>query len=644
MIIFNFLRVFLFFICFFPLIGFGNEALSLPHLNNLIHNFHAQYNSDPPLGTLNEVACTGEENNAICIGVGDNYYSGPLLIKSLDGGKSFNFSVLTSNYGALLGVSCTGNSPSAVCVAGGYLGETDKGKPYLMQSINAGVDWYLPPLPGVRSYGLFRKISCTGGMGTSPAICVAVGWGNDDNSSKKYPIIAQSIDGGKTWGVKSINNLSPNTLGQLYSVSCTGEGNNAMCVAIGNYSTNDSTIPLIAQSIDGGQTWSKANYLFATNLNSNLNLIFEDVNCNGGNTNTICTIAGRVGTEDPLFNPVIYRTTDRGITWINNSLEAFPPDKNGSINAISCAGLGSNSFCSAVGAGSLKPTAQFKKESSSSFFPLILQSFGEKWLVPSLNNPINTWQNFYSSSCVNDSTHFCLATGYGINTNGKQYPVIAVTSNNLLNWEAKTIDNLPSQGLLKGSSCIKSGSLCVAVGNNQVIDDNKTINYPLIIEAQDKGVSWNISNIPYSSLVNHIQLCDPKNIKCIRAQTANSFYTYDIQYTTDGGNSWERTDSYWQGDEYSWFYQIAGGTDITNSVLVGMQMTATSYRTFPIALRTADGGKTWRHNEFSIPSACDEYGIDSFDTVQCDETGLNCKAQGHCTTINGERLSFEGNV
>jgi hypothetical protein len=636
---FKILKLFLFMVCFFPLTIFANQTIPLSlNLNGSYHSLsknsllHSLSNQNLN-GRLNETSCTGEGNNALCIAVGfslNNNLSSPLLIKSLDGGNNFDISTITTNTGTLLGVSCIGNSPSAVCVAGGYLGDNkENGKPYLIQSTNAGVNWTAQVIPGLPTYGLFRKISCTGGTDTSPATCIAVGWGNNDKSSKMYPIIAQSIDGGKTWTSKSISNLSPTNQGQLYSVSCTGEDKMAMCVAIGNYSTNFSTTPLIAQTTDGGKSWVKANYLFATNSNSNLDLTFSDINCNGGNTNSICTIAGRIGTTDPFFNPVVYQTTDRGITWIRNSLETFPPNENGNVNAISCAGLGSNSFCSAVGGGSLKPEIQSKKENTSTFFPLIMESFGDKWLLPTLNTTINAWTNFYSSTCVSDSTHFCIASGYGTN-NGKQYPVLAVTSNDLMNWEAKTIASLPTQGLLRSSSCTKSGSLCVAIGYSQNPD------VPLIVESIDRGNSWVIKYPPFPPppppppppTDSYVQ-CDSRlNCVAVAKDAYNGFFLNEEK-------TWQAGAIIQTGYKGSvtYFHDLACGETVDHCVGVGWTGDQDG-PAYALSLRSDDGGHTWLGRIIDPPdiSACMVDGVAYvvFETVTCDTTGTVCLAKGWC--------------
>jgi photosystem II stability/assembly factor-like uncharacterized protein len=615
-----------------------NNNYSKPNLHNLspLQSLKLQQGLN---GRFNEIKCNGNDANAVCIAVGFVNNNGsiyPLLIKSLDNGKTFNVDNKITNYsnkGTLLTTDCTGSDSKAICIAAGYLGDKkESGKPYLIQSTDGGVTWSSISISGsTTTLGLFKKVSCTGGE-SSPAICIAVGWRYKNPTQNMYPMLAQSLDGGKTWNYKLINKLSVSSTGQLYSASCTGEGSSAMCSAIGSYLPYQSTIPLLIQTNDGGQNWSNVEYLFYTA--TSLDLIFTDINCSGGNTDTICNVVGRIGTADPLFNPVIYQTTDRGVTWIRNPLEAFPTNWNGTINSINCAGQGSNAFCSAVGAGSLKPVLEPKKETSNTFFPLILQSVVSKWSVPSLSNAIG-WKNFYATTCINSTNNFCFAVGYGTHDDGTQYPTLAATSNNLNNWEVRTINNLSSLGVLKSSSCNKTGSTCIAAGYTSGANDE-----PLLVISTDQGASWatkmiNYTQPPYDSLF----ICDNKN-KCVavKQNQGDTIDHYIAYYSIDGGTTWN--DSQANGYPFfkPYFADLACGSEVTNCVAVGSEGSNT---VTTLALRTGDAGLTWNSYSPAVPAACGSGPLimEWLTAVHCDNTGLNCVAQGTCATSD-DTLDF----
>lgn len=542
-------------------------------------------------GRLNEASCTGENDNTICVAVGFADFSSqyPLLMQSNDAGISFTIQNQITNFtnkGTLLSTNCVGSGNTALCVAGGYLGDSkETGKPYLVQSSDGGISWSQVTISGSMNYGLIKKVSCTG----NPPIakCIAVGSGNQDNSASSYPLLVQTLDNGNTWSSKLINKLSPLAKGQLYSASCTGVGINAMCIAVGDYEPYSSIIPLLIQTSDGGNTWVNTEYLFLSPLD--LSLKFTDVSCTGGSYHAICTIAGRIGSEDPLFNPIIYQTKDRGVTWLKTSLDNFPTNWNGTLHSISCTGNVRHPICASVGVGSFKPNLL-----KGSNFPLIVQNNEDKWSISSITNAASDWNTLYSASCINGSNPFCFAVGFALNNNNIPSPILTIKTDAANTWQAITINNMPNEGVLRNGACNESGSTCVAVGFRKNIEDQ-----PLIIVSKDHGKTWDykpkIDCPPPKEAPDATVICDNMGEKCIA--TAHLWliagWTW-LAYYTENHCSWnlakDATTDFadWKASKCS--------NDFSTCIIVG-----TSWPV-PLILSSFDSGQSWMHQTFSNPS------------------------------------------
>ena len=78
---------------------------------------------------------------------------------------------------------------------------------------------------------------------------------NSYNGINAIPLLAQSSDGGATWSYPpSIASQFPGVKNFAYfnSASCSGN----YCIAAGYNNNGINAIPLLAQSSDGGATWS----------------------------------------------------------------------------------------------------------------------------------------------------------------------------------------------------------------------------------------------------------------------------------------------------------------------------------------------------------------------------------------------------
>lgn len=616
-------KIFFFILFIFPLSAVANPSILQLKINDL----PAQFQQAPLNGRFNESSCTEIGNsNKICVAVGftkNNEKLYPLMVNSTNGGKTFQVINIFSNHpttGTLLTTSCTSTEMGDhFCIAGGYLGDNkETGTPLLLQSIDGGNKWVQAIVPGLPKFGLFKKLSCTGRTHAagSRATCIAVGWGKQNPSSDMHPILVQGTDNGQKWVNKSISNLPATIKGQLYSVSCTGYDNYAMCVAIGNYFSSTSTIPMVIQTTDGGNTWFNK-----PNSDFNMKLTFADVNCNGGNDSTICTLVGRIDMDNSLGQPVIYQTKDRGTNWTKNSLENFPSNWNGTVNSISCAGDCANAFCSTV-TGNLKPTIKLTQSNTLPMVYVWQNNVYNKWLKASIYNASANWNTLYSTTCVNGTNDFCFAAGFAAD-HSLEKPILAVSSKNLSVWNAVQINNLPSQGILRNTACTKSGSTCIAVGYSEGLQDE-----PLLVASLDGGNSWTTKSI--ASIANAYFACDPKSPRCVAVKYWG-MYQYEAYYSQDGGKNWitSRTNKNKSGS-YWGFSDLACGTDIKNCVAVGSD--GNHMRT-AVALRTIDGGVSWQDTYFKGPCSDlpGDEGIAFFNSVTCDESGLNCMAKGQCS-------------
>ncbi len=559
-------------------------------------------------GRFNQSSCTDE----ICIAAGfvitQNNAIHPMLVQSNIGGNQFTSVGTVTNYpenGSLLSVDCAGSGQNALCVAAGYTGNAaSEAKPLLFQSQDGGQNWNTILVPNISNTGLFRKVSCTGSGST--AICVAVGT-TASGSPSTSPLLALSNDGGNTWHTASINDL-PNNYGDLTGVSCT----KGVCVAIGK---NDTNIPIIVQTSDRGNTWINKNYLFMQTLN----MLFSDVNCAFGNGATLCTIVGKIGTDNH-FNPVIYQTKFDSKDWERNTNIQFPTSWSGALSTINCAGNTTGISC--IAAGQAGPDI-------TQLSPLVLksQNSSNSWSMETINNPAPDWNTLLATKCVANQTNFCFAVGYG--GGNVMYPILAVSENGFDNWYAKNIPNMPEQGLLRTASCTPNGSMCIATGYSQV----GNINNALIVASYDNGNTWNIKNItsisPPPAPANTLMTCNTDQTRCIAVQQkgtgAYATYYWSIYYIT-----WQTgTVSGCMPTPLDWaFSGLACGQNIDHCVAVGVQETFPGF-TDSNVITTADG-INWTNMDVPLPpDGCGSPYI-QLDSVTSDSAGMKFVAQGSC--------------
>jgi len=292
-------------------------------------------------GRFTSVTCSGSS----CVAGG--YYNSfpfyPLLANSQDGGKTWGYVLdarkpsLPTDFsqGIFLDLSCSGSN----CVAAGIYGidKTSMLYPLVAHSNDGGAHWTYtvqkskPKLPEDFILGMFTQTNCT------ELDCVAVGFYLRNRSPS--PLIAHSADGGAnfTYVIDSQSTALPKSFlsGDLNSVSCKGK----RCVAVGAYDDGSRRTPLLLQSQDGGTSWSDPMDSAKASLPADFEEgSFSGVSCNGLH----CIASGSYSSETSLY-PLLANSKDGGLTWtyaIHSSSPGLPTDfKNGGFSSTAIASL-----------------------------------------------------------------------------------------------------------------------------------------------------------------------------------------------------------------------------------------------------------------------------------------------------------------
>ncbi len=159
---------------------------------------------------------------------------------------------------------------------------------------------------------ILNDASCSGNL------CIAGGASEDFSDFNVYPLMALSQNGGTSWTYPiefGSAALPANfTAGGFNStnfnaVSCTG----AMCIGAGNYTATDSALhPMLAQTLDGGATWSYALDMThgpqPTGFSNNATL--SGASCSA----SICVAGGIYTATDTKAYPFLVQSTDNGST------------------------------------------------------------------------------------------------------------------------------------------------------------------------------------------------------------------------------------------------------------------------------------------------------------------------------------------
>ena len=428
-------------------------------------------------GVLSATACTGAQNKNICIAPGQwcsgSFCENSLPLIAVGSHNTVNWAypksvfqdlktVIDPNFtsGSLRAGYCFGSGSNAVCIASGTYFNTSSYFPLLALSSNGGLNWTYPPsifqnltttIDPSFSGGYLATASCT--KSTFDNVCVA-SCNFTTLDELQRPLLAVSKDKGHSWSYphaifKNLKSTVDPSFqnGFFISSSCTGERNQAVCVAAGSYSNLTSTMPLLTISRDAGQTWfyppditkdlaNKIGHSFKGGF-------FNAVSCSGKGTKAVCIAAGSYFRQSGASVPFLALTKDGGNSWsypdfIYTKLKTLvdPNFLAGTFDGASCIGSGNKTICIAAGNYCNK---------TNECFPLLAQSSngGKTWSYPSsvysnLTSVIDlnyTRGIFSEVSCSGvENNNFCIAAGQYSNNQSQTFPLLAFSKDSGLTW------------------------------------------------------------------------------------------------------------------------------------------------------------------------------------------------------------------
>ena len=454
----------------------GNTWTYPPEIFNDLKN-----SIDPSFenGILSGAACTASQGNNVCVAPGqwcpgsfcDNAL--PLIAVGSQNTTTWTYpksvfqnlkNVVDQDFtsGGLSGASCFGSGGNAVCIASGIYYTDNAFYPLLALSSDGGKKWSYPesifknPTTSIDSSftrGYLSTASCT--QSACDSVCVASGnFCTTDNCDFQLPLLALSTNKGKTWTYPSsiFKNLDTNVdpkfqSGFFISSSCTGEGNQAICIAAGSYSNGSSTMPLLTLSQDGGKTWSYPSDI-VDNLPAKIGHrfiggLFNAASCSGSGKKAVCMASGSYFTTSGAGIPFLAISRNGGDTWtypdyIYTKLKTVvdPDFIGGSFEGASCIGTGKQAICTAAGIYCNK---------NQYCFPLVALSSngGKTWSYPpsvfsNLLSVIAPDFKFGFFSGINCSgipdNNFCTAAGQYSNDKSETFPLIAFSTDKGNTW------------------------------------------------------------------------------------------------------------------------------------------------------------------------------------------------------------------
>lgn len=465
---------------FFPLLIKTNDSGARWEYPRNIFNTTKTIDHDFLSGTFQATACSGSDADSVCIAPGffckgqDCSSELPLIAVGRRDTNTWTYPNSVFNglkikidpdfkLGFLNGANCTGSGSKAFCLASGVFFTSVSQFPVIALSSNAGKSWSYPStvfsnllttLDPSFSGGFLDAPSCNKSVENS--VCIATGaFCSGELCDVQLPLVALSKDQGKTWtypksafsDVKT--KIDPNyASGELKSPSCTGSGDNTICISAGSFFNSTITLPLIGLTNDGGNTWNYPASIF-TNLPIQIGHDFADGffnagSCTGSGGAARCIAAGGYTTTTGNTVPLVALTKDGGQTWtyppfIYTKLKTLvdPNFVRGVFESASCIDNGKKSICMAAGSYC---TDQF----CNNMFPLLAVTTdgGKTWSYPSsifanLSSIVdpNFLTGFFSSvSCSGESeSSFCVAAGqYTTLENG--LPLLAFSTDNGATW------------------------------------------------------------------------------------------------------------------------------------------------------------------------------------------------------------------
>jgi hypothetical protein len=321
------------------------------------------------------------------------------------------------------------------------------------QAVLSGTGWTEPTLPANYYIGNqgppLSPVSCV--PGTSFCVVIADDTANLIDGSFIGQAALVSTDAGKSWtGYASL----PSTV-RVTAVSCVSA---SVCWASGTGWESDQ--PAVAESTDGGQTWtdmSPASWATATWWPNSIDCVSA----------TTCWLAGMEWGQG-LQDPAAAKTTNGGATWTTfANLPTFTStDPNGTylLNGISCI-----SARSCVAGGGLN-------ESDGTATVITTANGGSTWRR-STDPTLSDVQQLFSISCLPTAAGLptCTAAADALEAAG---PVTLVSHNGGATWGGmQTFDDT---GWLNSISCVNT-QYCWAAGAGTTVS---------LLGTSNGGRSW----------------------------------------------------------------------------------------------------------------------------------------------------------
>ncbi len=338
-------------------------------------------------GIFEKIHCGA--NTCLASGIYDPNYSYflniPMMARSTDGGQTWDYVMERNknlpadfNYDLLGGsFASIGSTADMLIAVGSYTSNSGDQKPLLSYSTDEGLSWnYSTQLPDDSTgRNQFRGVSCQDNT------CIVVGTYGANNND--YPMILTISE--DNWQYTLDSQQLPDdfhSTALFEDISCAQN----VCVAVGQYYTENSLKPLLVVSHDNGATWDyqqiaqinalekvsctsthcvttgfdeKGKGYLATGTINNNEITWEIINSDDTYTHQLrsvsCSseicIAGGENYTLHEASPILLISTDQGKTWdsIVSPDQNVPVDFNKNMRsyfkAVNCDGL----TCTAVG-------------------------------------------------------------------------------------------------------------------------------------------------------------------------------------------------------------------------------------------------------------------------------------------------------
>jgi hypothetical protein len=484
--------------------------------------------------------------------------------------------------------------PFSGVAVGPYSNHSSRYFPLLAASTDSGTTWTYPPsifqnltntIDANFYAGLLSGVGCSGSG--DKTICAASGsYCTSDNCSEVLPLVAVGKGPLTQWKYpKEIfqnlkNQIDSNFVGGILNSShCVGSGGNGLCIAAGVYYTNQTSMPLLALTSNGGKTWGYPTSIFQ-NLTTAIDPEFASgtltgAGCSPSSCNRVCIASGFYCKDTNCNNqiPLIALSTDQGSSWsypaeVHQNLQQKidPNFLNGHLENASCSGNKSQAICIASGSYT----------NDSTTYPLLAQSKnnGASWTYPtSIFKNLETIIGhgfkggfFNANSCTgSENKAVCIAAGVYF-TKGRQFPIIALTRDGGDTWTyppyiytklRSAVDPNLISAVFDGASCIGTGKTAVCMAAGSYCSGTSSpcdIMRPLLAVSTDAGKHWNYPSEIFSNLNTKID----SNFKdglfsavscygsaahsfCFAAgqyTTTNFTIVPLLAYSTDNGQTW----------------------------------------------------------------------------------------------------------